>query len=184
MPSAELWALAINAPIKYTARWTMSIMASDFIPSGRRRAVIIGIEYKDTSYALTRSAPDLRRVGGFLRNELGVEPRNMLMLSDFEFDQHDVRHQQPTRYNILNAMRWLSYGAQSGDLLFLYYAGQGAQVQGESGDEIDSRDETIVPADFKQAGLILDDEIHRVLVGPLPAQVIFILSHFPWPNEY
>lgn len=29
-------------------------------------------------------------------------------------------------------------------------------------------DETILPSDFKQSGMIIDDEIHALLVQPLP----------------
>lgn len=33
----------------------------------------------------------------------------------------------------------------------------------------DGSDETIYPLDHKQAGMIIDDEMHAVMVKPLPA---------------
>jgi len=42
-------------------------------------------------------------------------------------------------------------------------------VSGE--DEVDKQDETIVPLDYEQAGQITDNELHQVLVEPLPAGV-------------
>ena len=39
------------------------------------------------------------------------------------------------------------------------------------GDEIDGLNETLCPMDFKQAGEIVDDDLNRMLVNPLPQGV-------------
>lgn len=43
------------------------------------------------------------------------------------------------------------------------------------GDEEDGYDETILPMDYRTAGQIVDDEMHRILVKPLPAGVHFTI---------
>jgi hypothetical protein len=74
---------------------------------------------------------------------------------------------QPTRANILRAMQWLVNGAQANDNLFIHYSGHGGQTEDLDGDEEDGMDETIYPVDFKQAGMIVDDEMHWIMVKPL-----------------
>ena len=41
--------------------------------------------------------------------------------------------------------------------------GHGSQVRDLDGDEEDGYDEVICPLDFKTAGPIVDDEMHRIL---------------------
>jgi len=65
-------------------------------------------------------------------------------------------------------MNWLVANAQPNDNLFFHYSGHGGQTEDLDGDEEDGYDETIYPVDFKQAGQIIDDELHWVLVRPLP----------------
>ena len=49
--------------------------------------------------------------------------------------------------------------------------GHGGQTRDLDGDEPDGFDEVIYPVDFKQAGHITDDEMHRIMVRPLQAGV-------------
>lgn len=52
---------------------------------------------------------------------------------------------------------------------FFHYSGHGGQAKDEDGDEDDGHDETIYPVDHEEAGVIVDDEMHAILVHPLPA---------------
>jgi hypothetical protein len=49
--------------------------------------------------------------------------------------------------------------------------GHGGQTEDLDGDEDDGYDEVIYPVDFRQTGHITDDEMHRIMVQPLPAGV-------------
>jgi Caspase domain len=49
--------------------------------------------------------------------------------------------------------------------------GHGGQTPDLDGDEDDGYDEVIYPSDFRVAGFIVDDEMHRVMVKPLQAGV-------------
>jgi metacaspase-1 len=69
------------------------------------------------------------------------------------------------------AMYWLVQGCLAGDSLVLHYSGHGGQQKDENGDEVDGFDETILPLDFEQEGVILDDEINEIIVRPLPRGV-------------
>lgn len=41
--------------------------------------------------------------------------------------------------------------------------GHGGQTQDHDGDEDDGYDEVIYPVDFRTAGHIVDDEMHRIM---------------------
>ena len=100
----------------------------------------------------------------FMNSRYNFAWDDMVILTD---DQKNPAA-QPTRANILRAMQWLVGGAQPNDNLFLHFSGHGGQTEDLDGDEEDGMDETIYPVDFKQAGMIVDDEIHWILVRPLP----------------
>lgn len=48
---------------------------------------------------------------------------------------------QPTKQNILNAVKWLVSDAKAGDSLWFSYSGHGTQVVDTDGDEDDGYDE-------------------------------------------
>jgi len=51
--------------------------------------------------------------------------------------------------------------------LILHYSGHGGSIKDTDGDEEDGMDETLCPVDYKDAGMIVDDEVHAVLVRGL-----------------
>lgn len=77
----------------------------------------------------------------------------------------------PTRSNISAALRWLTDGARAGDVLFFHYSGHGAQQPDPNGYEDDGMNETIIPVDFKSAGMMTDDEISELIAHYLPEGV-------------
>lgn len=77
----------------------------------------------------------------------------------------------PTLSNILRNMQWLVAGATPGDSLFFHFSGHGSQVPDYKGDERDGLNETLLPCDFEHSGQLVDDDINRVLINPLPRGV-------------
>ena len=55
--------------------------------------------------------------------------------------------------------------------LIIISLGHGGQTPDLDGDEDDGYDEVIYPVDFRSAGHIVDDEMHRIMVRPLVAGV-------------
>lgn len=55
-----------------------------------------------------------------------------------------------------------------GDSLLLHFSGHGSQRRDTDGDEEDGMDETICPMDYQRAGVIVDDDLFKLLVAPLP----------------
>lgn len=132
--------------------------------SGRRRALLIGINYKGTRAALRGCVNDANNMERLLvQHGFPRDSCHMVKLVD---DSRD-RNYLPTRANITKACQWLLQGVSKGDVLFFHYSGHGAQVPDRSGMESDGYNETILPMDYR-SGQITDDALWNSLVAPLP----------------
>ncbi|KAI9098354.1 peptidase C14, caspase domain-containing protein [Phlyctochytrium arcticum] len=129
---------------------------------GKRRALFIGINYFNQKGELKGCINDVQNVRQWMSANYPFQEQ--LVLTD---DQQDPSR-TPTRQNLMNAFRWLTEGARPGDAFFVHYSGHGSQAKDTSGLEKDGFNETIVPLDYQSAGQITDDELHDVLVKPLP----------------
>lgn len=131
--------------------------------SGRRKALLIGINYFGQRGQLRGCINDVKNMSAFLNQAYGYQRDDMVVLTD---DQQNPIS-QPTKQNILRAMHWLVKDARPNDSLFFHYSGHGGQTKDMDGDEEDGYDEVIYPVDFRQVGHIVDDEMHRIMVRPL-----------------
>ncbi|KAJ9057970.1 Ca(2+)-dependent cysteine protease [Entomophthora muscae] len=143
--------------------------ASSFIPvsnfSGRKKALLIGINYYGTKAALRGCINDVKNIKDFICRHYSFSTDSMVILTD---DQKDNPTRIPTRENIIQAMKWLVSDARPNDSLFFHFSGHGSQQEDKDGDEDDGFDETICPVDYNQSGMIVDDEMNAIMVQPLP----------------
>ncbi|KAL2404921.1 Metacaspase-1A [Exophiala dermatitidis] len=135
--------------------------------TGKRKALLIGINYFGQRGQLRGCINDVKNMSTYLNQNFGYAREDMVILTD---DQQNPMS-QPTKANILRAMHWLVKDARPNDSLFFHYSGHGGQTPDLDGDEEDGYDEVIYPVDFRTAGHIVDDEMHRILVKSLPAGV-------------
>ncbi|KAB8271229.1 caspase domain-containing protein [Aspergillus minisclerotigenes] len=144
-----------GAPQEYAYRYSAC--------TGTRKALLIGINYFNQKGQLRGCINDVKNMSTYLYENFGYPRENMVLLTD---DQQNPKS-QPTKANILRAMHWLVKDAKPNDSLFFHYSGHGGQTPDLDGDEDDGYDEVIYPVDFRQAGHIVDDEMHRIMVNPL-----------------
>lgn len=134
-------------------------------------AVIIGVEYvhywrRKKMNRLPGCHSDAVNMNQLLQNRYGVPASNIKILAD----DGRKNHKQPTKTNILRALRsLLSSGKKH---LWFTYSGHGSFTEdtGKNSDEPDRRDEMLVPSDFRSAGMILDDKICHYLAILLPSK--------------
>ncbi|ORZ30868.1 peptidase C14, caspase domain-containing protein, partial [Catenaria anguillulae PL171] len=143
------------------------MLASNQHQQGRKKALFIGINYTGTKAELRGCINDVKNISSFLFQRYGFSPDNSIILTD---DQTD-RNRLPTKANMVSGMKWLVKDARPGDSLFLHFSGHGASVDDKDGDEIDGKDEVLVPLDYQQVGMLLDDDINQILVKALPEGV-------------
>eukprot|EP00210_Caulerpa_lentillifera_P008161 g7794.t1 len=131
-----------------------------------KKALIIGCNYGCTKYELKGCIHDARHVKHMLCTVFHFSPQNIrLLLDDGSGDS------LPTYRNILGQMHWLVNGLKPGDSLFFHFSGHGSQCPDFSGDERDGLNETLLPCDFETAGQLVDDDINRIMINPLPRGV-------------
>lgn len=100
-----------GAPTNYAFRYSNC--------TGRRKALLIGINYFGQRGQLRGCINDVRNMTAYLVEHFGYRREDMVILTDDQQNQMS----QPTKQNILRAMHWLVKGAQPNDSLFFHYSG-------------------------------------------------------------
>jgi hypothetical protein len=88
--------------------------------TGRRKGLLIGINYFGQRGQLRGCINDVRNMTAYLVEHFGYRREDMVILTD---DQQNPMS-QPTKQNILRAMHWLVKGAAPNDSLFFHYSGE------------------------------------------------------------
>ena len=154
-PPSQVQSFGAGAPSNYGFQYSSC--------TGRRKALLIGINYFNQKGQLRGCINDVRNMSTYLNGNFGYAREDMVILTD---DQQNPMS-QPTKANIIRAMHWLVKDAQRNDSLFFHYSGHGGQTPDLDGDEEDGYDEVIYPVDFRAVGHIVDDEMHRIMVQSL-----------------
>lgn len=136
---------------------------SSFRPSGRKKALLVGINYRGTSAALRGCVRDVTFVHHLLVSKFGFRTKDFVVLTDESTGISGVRKGPPTRRVIIDSLKWLVHDSRPGDSLWFSFSGHGGQVVDKNGDESDGYDETILPVDYKRAGHIIDDELYDIV---------------------
>ncbi|KAJ5116146.1 hypothetical protein N7456_000494 [Penicillium angulare] len=131
--------------------------------TGRRKALLIGINYFGQPNTLHGCINDVTNMSAFLHDRFGYRREDMVILTDDQRNPMSV----PNKQNILRAMHWLVKDAQPHDSLFIHFSGHGGRTPDLDGDEDDGFDDVIYPVDYRTAGHIVDDDMHAIMVRPL-----------------
>ncbi len=138
---------------------------------GRKRALIIGINYFNSDGELNGCVNDARAWKKYLAEQgWDVEDPDVcrVITDDPTFTTGKM---MPTAVNIYAGMQWLVKDAQPSDSLFISMSAHGTQLpepEETKGEEADGFDEAMVPVDFEDAGFIRDDNFFKTLILPLP----------------
>ena len=132
-----------------------------------RSALLIGINDYTASRlpAIGLPAPgrDWPNLAGSVNDVTAM--RELLMVLH-GFDAGDIvtlSDQSATRSAILTAANRLAAAASKDDVVFVYFAGHGSQVENSRSDEPDKLDESIIPADSRRgAPDIRDKDLRRI----------------------
>lgn len=129
----------------------------------RKRALLIGVTYKNSKQKLKGTIIDVKGFRGLLMDTFTFPKEDIRVLTEEEPEPDFV----PTKKNIQNSFKWLVEDCMAGDSLVFYFSGHGVRQFDFDSDESDGFDESICPVDFVEAGTITDDEIKSAIVRPL-----------------
>lgn len=82
------------------------------IGQGKKKALLIGINYLGTDNELSGCFNDVANIKDFISTLYGFQEEDMVILTDDQ--DHDSIH-YPTRANIISAMSWLVADAEPND---------------------------------------------------------------------
>jgi len=167
-PKLKLKGAMLTVSISYISTNLSWVKRDEVV--GNRKALLIGINYHNLPQGRGRlkgCVNDVKNMKELISDNYKYEEANIKVIHDELEDESEW----PTRANIFKGIDWLVSGAKSGDLLWFHFSGHGTQIDDETGDELDGKDETIVPLDFKQSKFIVDDDLKHHLVDVLPAGV-------------
>lgn len=134
----------------------------------RRRALLVGInEYPNPRDQLAGCVNDVFLMSSVLQ-ECGFQPDQIRV----------VLNERATANGILDRLNWLLDDAGSGDELFFYYSGHGAQLPTYGlGDAADRMDETLVPYDFNWSPeTCVTDDVICNLYSQLPWDTRLVMA--------
>jgi hypothetical protein len=147
---------------------TTTIVVGDANPSTNpykftsKHALVIGINYKNTAYALNGCINDALNIQTYFKKQ---SFDNIVILTD-------DTPKKPTKANIIKELTNLLSHATSGDFVCVTYSGHGSFVDDANNNETDKHDEAMVPLDFN---LIIDDTLKSIIDKNLKANVTLFL---------
>lgn len=129
----------------------LSRIAQQSITRQNKSALLIGINYINTSNELQGCINDANIIKDFLKNKYNY--KNITLLTDHT-------NKKPTKHNILTEFTKLMTNAISGDTIVFFYSGHGINSVDLNGYEPDGKNEFIVPLDANTPDdCIMDDEL-------------------------
>jgi hypothetical protein len=122
-----------------------------------KRAVLIGINYFNTYAELYGCINDAVAIKNTLIDAYGYDKDNITVLRDD--DQDNI----PSCENIINVLENIANESDNLNELWIHYSGHGTYIRDDNNEELDRRDEAIVPCDFLKNGIIKDDRLRLIL---------------------
>lgn len=111
---------------------------------------------------------DAKAVKEIMQTRYGIENKYITTLYN----------QEASRAAIIKAIEKLTETSKKGDVVFIYYAGHGSQVNNSLSKENDKKDETIVPADAYKGEFDIRDKELAKLINKLVDKGVIVTSIF------
>lgn len=124
-----------------------------------RHAVCFGLNYNNTKRLKLRGCiNDVNNIKKLLKS-------NTYNFTDVRVFTDNVQNPHTTFEKMKEELELLAERSKDLNLetVWIHFSGHGTQIYDRNGDEIDNKDECIVPSDYKTGGLLRDDTIKHIL---------------------
>lgn len=140
--------------------------------SGEFAALLIGIDYENTSLRLQNCIHDIEHIRDqLLLPQMGIKKQDIIFMSD-----HEKGENYPTRDHILRQFDRFAHRLNEAGQGYFHYSGHGTFLKDDSGDELDGRDEALCPVDCERNGMIRDDLLFSRFIRKLGSPVKLIIT--------
>lgn len=152
-----------------------------------KKALLIGINYNESpdEVKLQGCIEDVVDIKNMLINDLNYNSENIIQLTDNQSDNN----YKPTTSNIMNYLQQCISESNTYSEFWLHYSGHGSQFTDNNGDELDGKDEVIIPSDYQTSGAIGDDTL-RYLLNQIKCKTFIVMdcchsgSNIDLPHQY
>jgi hypothetical protein len=136
-----------------------------------KRALLIGINYihSPDNVKLPGCIDDALSMKQMLIQHLGYKEENIILLIDTDANN------MPTGMNIYKKLQQIIMESESIDEFFFHYSGHGSQFTDTNNDEIDGKDEFIIPCDYVTIGVITDDLL-RFMINQITCRTLMLFD--------
>ncbi len=123
-------------------------------------ALLIGINYNNTSNQLNGCINDAYNIRSGLINGFGFNEKNITILTDYT-------KIKPTKQNIINKLTNILQQTKSGDVVVFSYSGHGTNFPAlDVSNELSGKDQFIIPIDATSLNdCIMDNELKNIFVN-------------------
>jgi len=148
----------------------MGTPTAKLLTSKRARALLFGLNYASSPAAtLNGCVQDVVNVAAYLKDTLGVPANRVRVCTD------DASTTAVSMVRAIYDLAVQSY-RENLEVVWIHFSGHGSQVLDRSGDELDGRDECLVPSDYAKAGVITDDSLTQLMRFFNPATRVLFVS--------
>lgn len=128
-----------------------------------KRALLIGINYIGSSYELQGTDDDVRNVSALLKSRFGYTDKDITLMDD----------SKATKAGMIAEFNKFVLNLKPGDQLLLHYSGHGGGVNGGGAGNTDGLNQALIPVDYSQNGVILDEWLYKNIASKIPSGVTF-----------
>jgi hypothetical protein len=135
-------------------------------------ALLVGINYINMTCELNGCINDTKHISNMLVHTMGYNPDSIVVLTD---DQ--IGGNVPTKQNIIDNLKSIIRRTREEQIeeLWFSFSGHGVQREDVHSEEIDRKDECLLPVDYKENGVIRDDVLHSLLSGVADSTITRVL---------
>jgi len=136
-----------------------------------KKALLIGVNYihSPDNVKLDGCIDDVQSMKQMLIQHLGYKEENIISLIDTDADN------MPSGMNIYKKIQQIIVESETIDEFFFHYSGHGSQLTDTNNDEIDGKDEFIVPCDYAKIGIITDDLL-RFMINQIKCRTLMLFD--------
>ena len=134
-----------------------------------KKAILIGCNYVNTPYQLYGCINDITTMSNILKKYFNYTDSEIIIMTD---DLPKSSNIYPSKINILNTLK--NVFLSTDEHIYIHYSGHGSNIFDRNNDELDRYDECLIPADYNNRNIIVDDDLYLLFVYVKASCQVFI----------